>query len=323
MRRIAVMVFINTVSVMLIAGSVLGARRANVCYGPRALYSPFQARVSDSESFDSATEAFELAWQDTVEEPKPIMEQIKKPGRAFFQSLLIPGWGQYYSESKIRGLIMFGVEVTAVSYGLLNHKSGNDWEKDYKAFADDHWIEGEYISWFEYWDWWFQANQPIVNERPIDSLGSILSHSLPESKDHDYYEMIGKYDQFVYGWDDVHGDPLNLEPSDTTLIPIQEAQVWKDTGYVAQTFDPYLGDVESARRNEYLDMRDKSNKAFKRAKTMVGIILFNHVISAIDAARCARNYNVKHAEVKTSLRMRLKKYEREHIPQLVLTHRFY
>ena len=44
----------------------------------------------------------------------------------------------------------------------------------------------------------------------------------------------------------------------------------------------------SERRLRYEDDRDESNRFLKRASTISGIILINHVISAIDAARVAR-----------------------------------
>ena len=44
----------------------------------------------------------------------------------------------------------------------------------------------------------------------------------------------------------------------------------------------------SERRLRYEDQRDESNRFLKRASTISGVILINHVISAIDAARVAR-----------------------------------
>ena len=41
-------------------------------------------------------------------------------------------------------------------------------------------------------------------------------------------------------------------------------------------------------RLRYEDQRDESNRFLKRASTVSGVILINHVISAIDAARVAR-----------------------------------
>jgi hypothetical protein len=124
-------------------------------------------------------------------------------------------------------------------------------------YADIHWIESKYIddrqsptdaSWYGYWDQWYQ-------EYALDEhLSNVLSHALPEERDRDYYEMIGKYDQFVYGWDDVHGPPLNLLPGDSTLAPYQDIVIWSGVGLDTVHFEPYIPDVVSQHRDAYLDM---------------------------------------------------------------------
>ena len=88
-----------------------------------------------------------------------------------------------------------------------------------------------------------------------------------------YYELIGKYDQYVAGWDD-----LNLVRRDGTY-----RQCRRDGLKLirSKTSTPSGG---SATKIE----RDDSNRFLKRASTISGVILINHVISAIDAARVAR-----------------------------------
>ena len=340
MRRILWVVF-GVVCATFIGGTSFDVGRAEQTFGPRAVYSPFQGMARDSETKGQGLAPFAAVWQDTVEEVKPKIEEIKKPGRAFFMSALVPGLGQWYAGAKTRAAVFFGIETACAVYALMANGDGNDWEKKYEAFADDHWIVERYndkrydsdqdvevppsnASWFGWWEEWYTA-------WALDPLENELTHRLPEikdedgvfrgwEKDHDYYEMIGKYNQFVYGWDDVND---LLLPGDSTLAPDHDILIWSETGLDTANFDPYIADVKSSHREEYMDMRHEANKAFKRAKTMVGVILFNHVVSAIDAARSARNYNLKQAENKTSLRMRMKKYEGEYIPQLVFTHKFY
>ena len=67
------------------------------------------------------------------------------------------------------------------------------------SFANDHWSEDDYIDW-------------LIKEYGIDSdtagffdedyNWTYLSHRLPDKKTQQYYEMIGKYEQFSEGWDD-------------------------------------------------------------------------------------------------------------------------
>ena len=118
-----------------------------------------------------------------------------------------------------------------------------------REFADQHWIESKYVEWYQTWENWYD-----FPDYALDPLENHLTHILPNTKNDDYYEVIGLYDQFVYGWDDVHGDPLNLKPGDSTLAPRESIivfeEAWLDTVY----FDPYIGDIQSAHRQEYLDM---------------------------------------------------------------------
>lgn len=325
-------------------GGLTDTSRANQTFGPRAIYSPFQAIGDGSETAEQASLSQATAGQDTVAEEKVEIVEVKKPGRAFFMSALVPGLGQWYAEAKIRAAVFFGLETAATAWAIMAQLSGNDKEDEYKVFADKYWDVEKYndqrydevqnrvipptaASWYGAWSQWYEDNSALI------TLDEELTHRLPEievdrtfrgwDKTHDYYEMIGKYDQFVYGWDDVWGPPLNLLPGDSTLAPNHDIGIWVLAGVDSAHFDPYIADVKSAHRDQYMNMRHEANKAFKRAKTMFGVILFNHVISAIDAARSARSYNLKHAENKTSVRLRMKKYEGEYIPQLVLSHKFY
>jgi hypothetical protein len=62
------------------------------------------------------------------------------------------------------------------------------------------------------------------------------------------------------------------------------------TGNAVQTYTEIdsVEKVHSELRLDYEVKRDDSNKYLKRASNIAGVILVNHVISAIDAARTAR-----------------------------------
>ena len=122
-----------------------------------------------------------------------------------------------------------------------------------REYADEHWIESEYsddrenptpASWCGWWKQWY-------DEWALDPFEYQLTHSLPETRSDDYYKMIGMYDQFVYGWDDVHD---HLLPGDSTMAPFQEILIWSETWIDTAYFDPYISDVFSEHRQTYLDM---------------------------------------------------------------------
>lgn len=211
--------------------------------------------------------------------PTPAGE--KSPKLAFLMSLVLPGAGQLYAGAPKRGAGFLAVEASSwVAYGLLTSK-GNEKKSEFRAFADAHWDIDKYVHW-----------------RTSYATHGDTTHSLPFKDDQDrsdyeskypgqpgrgveidaqqYYELLGKYDQFVDGWD----DKQRRDEADSTQL------------------------VTSVNRVKYEDMRNDSNKLLKRASLGLGVALFNHVISAIDAAKFARTHG-KTAAIGERVRIRL------------------
>jgi hypothetical protein len=62
----------------------------------------------------------------------------KSKGRAFLQSLLLPGWGQHYAESRGMTKVFIAAEV-ALWGSYLGFKLNSDWkESDYRDLAASH-----------------------------------------------------------------------------------------------------------------------------------------------------------------------------------------
>jgi hypothetical protein len=90
----------------------------------------------------------------------------------------------------------------------------------------------------------------------------IYSDELSIFQDQHFYENIGKYDQFVGGWSDSNTDWY-----------WEEKQLEDSTEIVIKT--PLKAD--------YIDQRFNSNKMLDRAKFSITALLFNHVISGLEA----------------------------------------
>ena len=82
-----------------------------------------------------------------------------------------------------------------------------------------------------------------------------------------YYEMIGKYDQFVYGWSDIR---------DVSFSIINDQ-------------------VTSSIRLDYENQRNESNKFLKRASVILGLAVVNRIASAIHVSVHARSLNPEKA----------------------------
>lgn len=228
---------------------------------------------------------------DPTPTPSVAARKGKSSKRAFLLSALVPGLGEWYAGSKRRGLAFLGAEAALVGLWAVWRSKGNDREEEFRAVADEHWDPEEYIAWRTST---ISDNSSITHELPCgehiersyvsarrewlnqlqagEELGALDRSAAfggcAPSEVQQYYELIGKYDQFVSGWDDV--------VRRTTGNPVGWAEV------------DSVENFHSERRLRYEGQRDESNRFLKRASTVSGVILINHVISAIDAARVAR-----------------------------------
>ena len=215
----------------------------------------------------------------------------KSPHLAFLMSVAVPGAGELYSGATKRGIGFLAVEGLVWGLYFNWNGKGKDQEKEFRAFADSHWKREDYERW----------------RTSIFTYGD-TTHTLPDqiSKDEkevqQYYELIGKYDQFVYGWNDREDREGNFasDISDSTRT------------------------IKSEKRVSYEDMRDESNKLLKKASYTLGVVLFNHVISAIDAARHAKLSGEATAQKeRIRVRMALREEEGRPVPMVVMSRRFY
>ena len=200
-------------------------------------------------------------------------------------SATVPGAGQLYNGSYIKAAVFLAAEVTGWALYVTQTSKGNDIEAEFHDYANTNWSEDEY------WDW-IHSHSDVADRNDIEALRDWehdhFSHGLHREKDQQYYEMIGKYDQFNYAWDD----------SDIGLL---------DEGFTK--------DQRSAHRLYYEDRRDASNQAFKKATTGVTIVLFNHIISALEAGWSISKNNSK---LNTSVYGDYLKYDQEAVPALTV-----
>lgn len=221
----------------------------------------------------------------------------KSPWIAAGLSLLLPGAGEFYSESYVKAAIFFVMEAVAWTVAYTQDKNGDRQTDTFQKFGDQNWSVVKYAQYAEAtygppngpYDWripgtdnlppWQQVNWGELNrmERDIGGNsanieGRYFSHTLPPHGEQQYYEEIGKYPQFNTGWNDGIYNPGDFQYGD----PLTPNFVY------------------------YSQERGKANTYYNRATTAVTIAVVNHVLSALDAAWSASSHNSIHA----SLRMR-------------------
>jgi hypothetical protein len=210
----------------------------------------------------------------------------KSVKKAFLYSLIVPGSGEFYAGSKIKAAIFLGVDVGLWALYFNYHGKGKDKETEYKGFADDHWVENDYIQWLMVTYGITSDRDPYEDPETGDTV--YFSHHLPDTKTDQYYEMIGKYEQFSEGWDD-----------------------FSSSAEVSQNREFYLG------------QRRDSNDLLNKAKYAAMFSLGNHILSAFDAALTVKRHNQRGEKFsQVEFKMRLVERNQELIPRLSATLRF-
>jgi hypothetical protein len=220
---------------------------------------------------ESTTQTAADSDEEVAASSVPENRAIKSPAKALFLSALLPGAGEYYAGNRKRAAIFLGLEALGWALWSTWDSKGNDVVDEFRATAREQW------DWKSYVGWELQSNAqrhnsfthalPCKEFLVIDGIEGLTK--CPESEVQQYYELIGKYDQFVVGW-------LDLQYVDGTGTALPSAV-------------DSVESVSSANRFEYELRRNDSNKWLERASTVSGLILVNHVLSAIDASRVARD----------------------------------
>ncbi|MGB7061576.1 MAG: hypothetical protein WBF13_04395 [Candidatus Zixiibacteriota bacterium] len=211
----------------------------------------------------------------------------KSVKKAFLYSLIVPGSGEFYAGSKIKAAIFLGVDVGLWALYFNYHGKGKDKETEYQGFADLHWSEDQYI--VSLWNnYGIHSDREKYETDPVTHDSAYLSHRLPDTKTDQYYEMIGKYEQFSEGWVD------------------------------------YNTSTEfSQNRESYLGQRRDSNDLLNKAKYSAMFSLGNHILSAFDAALTVKRHNRRGEKFsQVEFKMRLVERNQELIPRLSASLRF-
>ena len=255
-----------------------------------------------------------LAVQDSIN----IVAKKRKPIVAAGLSLLLPGAGQVYNKDYWKTAIFVAVEAAAIYTAIAYNHKGDDQTKYYQDFANspEGWSVDKYAHWSV--DNAGRINPGIEENDPVldifDTNGDVVwhklnslevaigrwySHQLAPFGDQQYYEMIGKYQQFNPGWSDYRDEDY---PHD---------------GYYGYTYpDPVTPTFKW-----YAEQRGKANDYYNVASTAVIILIANHVLSAVEGALAANSYN-KGLKASVSMDSKNIGYYREYYPKFNLSYNF-
>ncbi|MBU0560060.1 MAG: hypothetical protein KJ799_15115 [Bacteroidetes bacterium] len=244
-----------------------------------------------------------------VEDQIPTTASKKSPLLAALASAAIPGAGEFYTENYFKSAVFFALEAAAITVGLIYDNKGNVQTKKFESFANKHWNVSEYANW--------TVNNATRLNTNIDTdllniydnngkviwsklneleraIGGWFSHQIDPYGSQQYYELIGKYEQFTPGWDDFSENPN----------------------------DPFnFGDRLTDNYYYYSKERGKANEFYNIASKAVLVVVANHFISAIDAAFSAKIHNNKIA-AQVSLEKLQLGFEKMYYPSLNISYTF-
>lgn len=231
---------------------------------PYSYLTPSKSMELARDFFNPINQSLSFAFQDSLTKEQQLAQLpgYKLPKRALLFSALIPGAGELYAKSYLKAAAFFLVEVGAWTFYGTYTKKGNDKEDEYQAFADEKWDQDKWKSWYE------SAPQELKDRfTHAKNMAELISN---QKKTQQYYEMIGKYSEFVVGWE---GVPRDLEYDFDKIIDYRKNN--------CEIADGYMKD------------RAKANDFFSTARTGTTIAMLNHLLSAIDAAWTAKRHNNK------------------------------
>ena len=203
-------------------------------------------------------------------------------------SLAVPGAGELYTKSYWRAGGFILAEAGLWAFYAVYTSKGDQQTTIFQSYADDHWSVVRYCQWIQDnapklnpdvtsftgwlipgteslqpWDRvsWDELNK--VENRIAQMSDNGFTHLLPHRPQQQYYELIGKYPQFAAGWDDAG----------------------------LMTPERILKSDVSQRFLDYAAMRGKANDYYNIATTGSVILVVNHLLSALDAAWSAAQFN--------------------------------
>ena len=129
-------------------------------------------------------------------------------------------------------------------------------------------------------DNWFENTYKTVCNEAINNFQECITSefvnidgsSAVVTKDHHFYEGIGKYDLFFSGWDDTQYGECDQSTIDQ----------YGSCSYILLTNNTENAYTDNKRYYQY-ELRDKANKNYDVAENALTFIFINHAISMLDA----------------------------------------
>ena len=245
----------------------------------------------------------------------------KSAKSAMLLSTVFPGAGQFYTNRRsVTGYIFATLEVGFWAGLIYYNIQGDDKEDEYMEYADGHYSRNRQN----------EVASNISNVNPNDKYDDAHFHLDTENTQH-FYEDIGKYNKYSFGWDDWYGkyfengvqwawDGDGAGDVDHTWI----GNYPTDPAFAGQT-DYDAPEDGSIHRSEYNKMRADAEDFYDTSRLFSWGLVANHIFSAIDAIRVTRNYNSEYLSVnenKPQILFSAVNFDNQITPMLTISKKF-
>ncbi len=171
-------------------------------------------------------------------------------------SAVLPGMGEAYlyldggELSTIARVPVFLAAEVYFWHGYFhNHKKGKDYKQYYMDYADEHWDLNRFLIQHPCCSALDTCPDYNYYNEHCEGEFNYFLYTPKGIDEEEYYENIGKYDAFVYGWDDWNGQP----------------------------------DYWTPHRRYYWEMRKHSDYYLTKGDNFLMWLLVNRVVSMVDA----------------------------------------
>ncbi len=196
-------------------------------------------------------------------------------GLRVLASAVLPGSGEALS-GYLRGYFMMALDIFAWTQVAKYDGEGQDKSDEYYAFADAHYTD----------QWLVEAYNPASTDQERSGEGAIYFPSVGAINDiseldrlplyvtreedrREYYENLGKWDQFIFGWDDY-----------TRASVAHPEYDYEPTRTISDVRQPWV----SKNREVYRDMRDAANDAYQTRDRWLYVNIGLRVFSVLQTA---------------------------------------
>lgn len=196
-------------------------------------------------------------------------------GLTMLASAVLPGSGEALMGYK-RGYLMMAADIFAWTQVAKYHNDGEDLRNEYYDFADEHYTDAMLVEGYKTGSTdqeregqgaiYFPGYGPINDESELVNLPLYVT---VEADRREYYENLGKWDQFIFGWDDYTRASIDHPEHD-----------YEPTMTISDLRQPWV----SVNRGKYRDMRAASNDAFKSRDRWMYVNIGLRVFSVLQVA---------------------------------------